>query len=115
MACRTHPAHSAFTEQSYCWQLADLLYKLLLHCAVPDIHGDINKCVVSLELAGVLRQVDQRPIWCGGNTVVVQLGDVLDRGDTELGMQAATLAVAQVVPSATQQSCWCKTFYCLVC
>ncbi|KAK9791182.1 hypothetical protein WJX73_009921, partial [Symbiochloris irregularis] len=53
--------------------------------AIPDIHGDINKCVVSLELAGVLRQVNQRPVWCGGNTVVVQLGDVLDRGDIELG------------------------------
>lgn len=26
-----------------------------------------------------------RPAWCGGDTVVVQLGDVLDRGDNEIG------------------------------
>lgn len=26
-----------------------------------------------------------RPLWCGGDTVVVQLGDVLDRGDCEIG------------------------------
>lgn len=38
-----------------------------------------------MELAGVLKQVNQIPTWCGGNTTVVQLGDVLDRGDQEIG------------------------------
>ena len=38
-----------------------------------------------LELAGVLTQHNERPVWCGGDTIVVQLGDVLDRGDQEIG------------------------------
>ena len=55
--------------------------------AVGDIHGDIQKTVTSLKVAGCL-EVDprtDRPLWCGGDTVVVQLGDVLDRGDCEIG------------------------------
>ena len=59
-------------------------------CAVGDIHGDLSKAVTCLELAGVLTQVNERPVWCGGNTIVVQLGDVLDRGDQEIGELAVS-------------------------
>jgi hypothetical protein len=46
----------------------------------------LGKAIASLELAGVLSQDERaRPAWCGGDTVVVQLGDVLDRGDNEIG------------------------------
>lgn len=31
-------------------------------------------------------QKDGRPIWVGGDTTVVQMGDVLDRGDVEIGI-----------------------------
>jgi hypothetical protein len=52
------------------------------------LHGDWNKAIASLILAGVVEVVeDEHIIWTGGDTVVVQLGDVLDRGDHEIGKQ----------------------------
>jgi len=55
--------------------------------AIGDLHGDLTKTLQSLELAGVLGRDDTgRPTWVGGNTVVVQIGDVLDRGDCEIGI-----------------------------
>ena len=59
--------------------------------AVGDIHGDLQKAVTALETAGVLTEHNQSVKWTGGNTVVVQLGDVLDRGDSEIGAQSASL------------------------
>ena len=54
--------------------------------AVGDIHGDIQKTFLALALAGVLREgIGKESIWCGGNSTVVQLGDVLDRGSREIG------------------------------
>lgn len=53
---------------------------------VGDLHGDLIKTLNALSLAGVLKQDDDgAPLWCGGDTIVVQLGDVLDRGDCEIG------------------------------
>ena len=52
---------------------------------VGDLHGDWAKAVGSLRAANVIRIVDDDIIWSGGDTVVVQLGDVLDRGDHEIG------------------------------
>jgi hypothetical protein len=37
-----------------------------------------------LELAGVASFLRASPVWTGGNTIVVQLGDILDRGDAEV-------------------------------
>ena len=37
-----------------------------------------------LEMAGVATFATGRPTWIGGDTVVVQLGDILDRGDAEI-------------------------------
>lgn len=46
----------------------------------------MQKAITSLKLGGVLVEDScGRPVWCGGNTIVVQLGDVLDRGDSEIG------------------------------
>lgn len=59
--------------------------------AVGDIHGDLQKAVTALETAGVLTEHNQSVKWTGGNTVVVQLGDVLDRGDSEIGANSASL------------------------
>ncbi|KAK9835143.1 hypothetical protein WJX81_001017 [Elliptochloris bilobata] len=54
--------------------------------AVGDVHGDIRKAITALGIAGVLAEDEaQRPVWVGSDTVVVQLGDVLDRGDHEIG------------------------------
>ena len=55
------------------------------NAAVGDIHGDLRKAITSLEVAQVLQEVNGQVRWAGGDTVVVQLGDVLDRGDSEIG------------------------------
>ncbi|KAA6426948.1 MAG: hypothetical protein FRX49_03272 [Trebouxia sp. A1-2] len=54
--------------------------------AIGDIHGDLRKAISSLEAARVLQEVGGQVRWAGGDTVVVQLGDVLDRGDSEIGV-----------------------------
>jgi hypothetical protein len=45
--------------------------------AVGDVHGDYENFVRVLQMAGV---VDERTRWSAGKTVLVQLGDVPDRG-----------------------------------
>eukprot|EP00887_Chlorella_sp_A99_P007487 scaffold2.g7487.t1 len=53
--------------------------------AIGDIHGDLHKALLCLEMAGVLDEDEGgRVKWVGGDTTVVQLGDVLDRGDSEI-------------------------------
>jgi diadenosine tetraphosphatase ApaH/serine/threonine PP2A family protein phosphatase len=46
--------------------------------AIGDVHGAYNRFVEILRVAGIL---DNDLRWAGGRTHVVQLGDVLDRGD----------------------------------
>lgn len=48
--------------------------------AVGDLHGDIAATRRALRLAGA---IDEAERWVGGNLVVVQVGDQLDRGDDE--------------------------------
>ena len=48
--------------------------------AIGDVHGDINALRQALGLAGL---IDNAGDWVGGNTVLVQVGDQLDRGDNE--------------------------------
>ena len=50
--------------------------------AVGDLHGDEAQARAALVSAGVLDPVSDR--WCGGGTVLVQVGDVLDRGGNEV-------------------------------
>jgi hypothetical protein len=45
-----------------------------------DLHGDLNATREALRLAGAIDDADS---WIGGDLVVVQTGDVLDRGDDE--------------------------------
>ena len=57
--------------------------------AIGDLHGDIQQARRALRIAGVLGKDDNdhvSPKWVGGNTVLVQVGDVLDRGDDEIGI-----------------------------
>ncbi|KAJ4976408.1 hypothetical protein NE237_001514 [Protea cynaroides] len=49
--------------------------------AIGDLHGDLHKFKECLKLA---RLTDGNDRWIGGNTTVVQIGDVLDRGGDEL-------------------------------
>jgi len=52
--------------------------------AIGDLHGDLYKARRALQLGGVLDLSGES--WCGGDTIVVQVGDVLDRGDEELAI-----------------------------
>jgi hypothetical protein len=48
--------------------------------AIGDLHGDLGAARRALELGGAVDRADR---WIGGSLVVVQTGDVLDRGDDE--------------------------------
>ena len=54
-------------------------------CAVGDIHGDLAKAINALKVAGLMDDDSGQPVWTGGNAICVQMGDVLDRGDQEIG------------------------------
>jgi hypothetical protein len=48
--------------------------------AIGDLHGDLAATRSALRAAGAIDEADR---WIGGELVVVQTGDVLDRGDDE--------------------------------
>ena len=48
--------------------------------ALGDLHGDFQAARNVLRLAALIDNDDN---WCGGDTVLVQLGDLLDRGSEE--------------------------------
>ncbi len=48
--------------------------------AIGDLHGDLEAARAALRLGGAIDGKDQ---WIGGDLVVVQTGDILDRGDDE--------------------------------
>jgi hypothetical protein len=48
--------------------------------AIGDLHGDLDSTRKALRLAGA---IDESDSWIGGELVVVQTGDQLDRGDEE--------------------------------
>lgn len=51
---------------------------------IGDVHGDYYKFVESLTIAGVYDETNEDSQWVGGNTILVQCGDILDRGSQEL-------------------------------
>ncbi|XP_065848107.1 shewanella-like protein phosphatase 1 isoform X2 [Euphorbia lathyris] len=53
--------------------------------AVGDLHGDLDQARNALEIAGVLSS-DEDDLWIGGETVLIQLGDILDRGEDEIAI-----------------------------
>lgn len=71
--------------------------------AIGDLHGDVDALLAALRLAGV---ADSAGRWVGGRTVVVIVGDVLDRGDQEEALldtlarlsEAAAAAGGAVLP-----------------
>lgn len=48
--------------------------------AIGDLHGDLEATRTALRLGGAIDAEDR---WIGGDLVVVQTGDILDRGDQE--------------------------------
>ncbi|MDH5385679.1 MAG: metallophosphoesterase, partial [Candidatus Aminicenantes bacterium] len=64
---------SAYADKKQCeW---DNIKKIV---AVGDLHGDYDNCVKILKTAGL---VDDTLKWIGGDTHLVQTGDIMDRGD----------------------------------
>ena len=51
--------------------------------AIGDLHGDLSATRRALKLAGAIDDDDR---WVGGKLIVVQTGDVLDRGDEDRGV-----------------------------
>ena len=62
--------------------------------AIGDLHGDLEATRRALRLAGA---IDDKDAWIGGDLVVVQTGDILDRGDDE---QAIFDLVRKLEPEA---------------
>jgi hypothetical protein len=48
--------------------------------AIGDLHGDLSATRAAFRLAGAIDSLDH---WAGGELVIVQTGDILDRGDDE--------------------------------
>jgi len=48
--------------------------------AIGDLHGDLDATRRALRLAGA---IDDKDAWVGGKLVLVQTGDVIDRGDDD--------------------------------
>ncbi len=65
--------------------------------AIGDLHGDLAAARAALRLAGA---IDERDLWIGGPLVVVQTGDVLDRGDDERALLAWLDRVAAAARAA---------------
>jgi hypothetical protein len=72
-ASKPPPTTNVRTHVKTRWAAADRLV------AVGDLHGDFGAARRVLELAGLL----DGQSWSGGKAVLVQTGDVLDRGDGE--------------------------------
>ena len=70
-----------FTLAETCEDYIELKPNQRLVC-IGDVHGDYDALVKFLELGGVYDSETNR--WCGNDTIVVQCGDVLDRGYQEL-------------------------------
>jgi hypothetical protein len=64
--------------------------------ALGDLHGDLQATERVLKMA---RIIDDRGGWIGGDTTLVQLGDVLDRGTEERGIWDLLDRLRRVAPS----------------
>lgn len=72
------PRASAPRTQSLSAKLSFPAAKRLV--AIGDLHGDLRGTQAALRLAGA---IDAQDRWIGGDLVVVQTGDVIDRGDDD--------------------------------
>ena len=75
------PRFSQYTLPNVATDVIPLLPDQRLLC-FGDVHGDLAALKNFLEIAQVYDRTSQH--WTGGNAIVVQCGDVLDRGTEEL-------------------------------
>lgn len=68
------------------WVWTDILFAFY-SMAVGDVHGDLLQTWRILMACGVLKEGENgEAVWCGGDTILVQCGDILDRGDHEIAI-----------------------------
>jgi hypothetical protein len=77
-AVAVHRATAAASTAVLSQRLARAPAELVV--AIGDLHGDLAATRRALRLAGAIDESDR---WIGGKLVVVQTGDVLDRGDDD--------------------------------
>jgi Calcineurin-like phosphoesterase len=65
--------------------------------AIGDVHGDYTAFRRSLLAAGVIDEDDE---WTGGKTVLVQVGDQLDRGDDETSIYETLFKLQDMAPQS---------------
>lgn len=63
--------------------------------AIGDVHGDVDALRTALRSARVLDENDR---WSGGDTVLVQVGDVLDRGNHERAIYRLLFSLQDSAP-----------------
>ena len=64
-------------ETEACYSTPSILPNVSRIIAIGDLHGDLSALIHALRKAKV---IGPRGEWIGKDTVVVQVGDVLDRG-----------------------------------
>ena len=66
--------------------------------AIGDLHGDLSASLRILRMAGLVDASSHR--WAGGDSVLVQLGDVLDRGTEEPEVWSLLQSLRREAPQA---------------
>lgn len=85
------------------WGTDDLLTNLRPNQRIVsfgDVHGDLRALLSFLTAAKVLHpdSTANNPIWDGGDTILVQCGDILDRGAEELHCLRILTSLARQAP-----------------
>ena len=65
--------------------------------AIGDVHGDLKTLTSILRKAEL---IDENMQWTGGTTVLVQLGDILDRGTNDRGVMDLYMALEKQAPKS---------------
>jgi len=65
--------------------------------AIGDVHGDFDDFVIILQRAGI---IDGQHHWSGGQTTLVQVGDLLDRGPKPREVMDLVISLEKEAPKA---------------
>jgi Calcineurin-like phosphoesterase len=65
--------------------------------AIGDVHGDFDDFVIILQRAGL---IDAQHHWTGGQTTLVQVGDLLDRGPKPREVMGLLISLEKEAPKA---------------
>jgi len=65
--------------------------------AIGDVHGDFDDFVIILQRAGL---IDAQHHWTGGQTTLVQVGDLLDRGPRPREVMDLVISLEKEAPKA---------------